>query len=148
MRVAIFAGKGQGPQGGAKKIFCTQKKKKEKSGGCKKYFCTPPEIFLWGGGGGFDPPWGVFQTCPGGVEKKKIRAEKFPGGVARHAPTCALAMGPYSASCLVNKVTPCSQNATQLVKRRRKRKHAAWQKTKSSVPCACGARLQPTLPMT
>ena len=33
----------QGPQGGAKKIFCTQKKKKKKSGGCKKYFCTPPK---------------------------------------------------------------------------------------------------------
>ena len=36
----------------------------------------------------------------------------------------------------------------QLVKRRRKRKHVAWRKTKSSVPCACGASLQPTLPMT
>ena len=33
----------QGPQGGAKKFFCTQKKKKRKVGGCKKYFCTPPK---------------------------------------------------------------------------------------------------------
>ena len=49
----------------------------------KKIFFLGPktEIFLWGGGGGFDPPWGVFQTCPGGVEKKKIRGPKnFQGG--------------------------------------------------------------------
>ena len=79
------------------------------------------EIFLWGGGGGVRPPLGGFSDVSrGGGEKKNPGAEKFPRGVARHAPT--LAMGPYSASCLVNKVTPCSQNATQLVKRRRKRK--------------------------
>ena len=40
------------------------------------------------------------------------------------------------------------QNATQLVKRRRKRKHAAWRNKKSSVPCACGAILPTHLPMT
>ena len=38
-------------------------------------------FFCGGVGGGFDPPWGVFQTCPGGVEKKKIRGPKnFQGG--------------------------------------------------------------------
>ena len=40
----FFISRGQGPQGGAKKFFCTQKKKKRKVGGCKKYFCTPAEF--------------------------------------------------------------------------------------------------------
>ena len=112
-------------------------------------FLAKRQRFFCGGvGGGSTPLGGFFRRVQGGWRKKKSGGRKISRGGGRHAPTCALAMGPYSASCLVNKVTPCSQNATQLVKRRRKRKHAAWQKTKSSVPCACGASLQPTLPMT
>ena len=43
-------------------------------------------------------------------------------------------------------LTVGDQNATELVKRRRKRKHAAWRKNKSSVPCACGAACSPPFP--
>ena len=74
------------------------------------------EIFLWGGGGGgVRPPLGGFSDVSrGGGEKKNPGAEKFTGGVARHAPT--LAMGPYSASCLVNKVQPERDSISQAPK--------------------------------
>ena len=57
-------------------------------GDVKRFMLIDIFFFLWGGGGGFDPPWGVFQTCPGrvlkGVQKKffapKKKKKKIRGG--------------------------------------------------------------------
>ena len=60
-------------------------------GKIKKKIFTRSRDFFVGGWGGVRPPLGGFSDVSrGGGEKKNPGAEKFPGGVARHAPILAM----------------------------------------------------------
>ena len=101
---------------------------------------------MGGWGGGSTPLGGFFRRVRGGGEKKNPGAEKFPGGVARHAPT--LAMGPYSASCLVNKVQPERDSISQAPKEKEACSMAKDKKVAYRAPAAQACNPPFLLPVT